>query len=304
MLTVLSASAFAFACTKLFFGLLGWYSQIEQDQLYRKHLDEIWDNLYSQTSAQIVHGLLSKLVMEGNRLWKGFHHPLIGFLFISASANLLSYVIGASAFELGIAGELVTLRALLGLPARTQLSFGHSWAIAMLLSAMLVLFDCLSLFVTWKLLKRAVQSESLFVTAMHLIADFVVTYLAVVWSFASYFLVLAMIRVDVFSLTEIGIGLSRALISPLAFILGPRGFGAPAFVLLASLGFTAALPTILYSLIGATLLAMHAAPRWIRTVLLRVIFLVSTDRTPVLAQLGSFFGGLAALFAGLAAMLR
>ena len=411
--TVLSAAIFVFVLVKILFSVLGWYSQNDKDQVYRRQLDTIWDNLQTLSFFDIGHNILRKLVVniQSSSLynWKFF----IVFLVFGIVINFFSFMIFIELYDYingGLWGNSIT-RLKHWLIAH---GFFKTFSIVAITAFLGTAFDLISVLITWQLIKAASMKESLMQIVYHIGLDIVIACLAISWAygvfhFTTYILFEREYRgiteilslIDIQEIEEIkksedakeeimssiakqemeerkritdvnnsNIDQGTKNTSPLSqsrnvskerILNGisselnltnndkqkskirenirdaldanskpasklmeeirsliakwqlydefyPGGsvlFKMREFFLgFVILGFSAALPTLIYFYIGITLFGLYFSPPVIQKIVMKIIFLVSTDDQPIFSQLGNVFGAIGAVIASLVAIIK
>ena len=289
----------SFHC-KTFFGLLGWYSTIGSDAVYRKRLDGLWVRLQDESFFDVAHRTLVHLVNRvrltfSSRLRAAFLLIIVAFGINLGSLPLAAEALGAGSdegFEYGriflrwfdtAAGRNGTLTAVLGVVA-----------LAILGAA----FDLLSAFVTWWLLKRAALAQRLGTIFLHLVADFALAALAMTWSLVIVLSAAAYLLGDFWYIAAKVISEPNSVfqIDEAREMIPWLGFSAV-------MGMSACFPTAIHLSLGVATTAAYFTPNRVQRVVHRIVFLVTTDSKPVLSQLGNVAGAIAGLLTAVAGAL-
>ncbi len=185
-------------------------------------------------------------------------------------------------------------------------------AAILLVGVLGTIFDLISLSITLHLLERASHSKTSFTLAAHLGLDIVIAVVACLWAYGILDIV---IRVYYEELWEnVAIYASSAddpgerardvavyLRGTLSETLNVVG-GLWSVIIL--VGFSAALPTVVYLLILIPILALRAVPTFAHRGLSRVVFLVTTDKQPVLRQISVFSSNAGGMLGAIVAWSR
>jgi len=285
MISAFGIAIYIFFLCKLAFGILGWYSSDGKDALYRKDLDRAWDRLHDETIYDILNTFLNRLVNRIQALRQRKYSVEI-LLLLVFSINLITLLV---AIELQFyyplediasieppslaAGHLVinyddydyklgdALRLVLGSVSR----FGFLLFFTLCL-------DLISVLVTWSLLKRAARSKYLLTIFLHLFIDIIFVLLALIMGLV---VVIVIVPFGIMMLLpDVNIFISIFIISTV-------------------------LPSILYFFIGFIMITAFLIPDRLKHIIQRTIYLITTDKKPVLSQLGNIAGGISGLLAGL-----
>lgn len=303
MVSILTLLVAVFGATKLFFSFLGWYSRDGDDRVYRDSLDQLWDKLQAESLADTIYAVLERLMRKANSLLSRRKLITIGSVVLGAMAlNTLSFL-AALEIRLGWMDNTyyeigdMTEWFFMGSDARGISAADHLQTVSLLLQISLVLtvFDIASLSVTWLLLRHATKTRSITSIFSHIFVDIVIILAAIWWSIFPISIVAPLLLY-----TEPG-ARSWSTIMPLAeqYI---RAFRHPfgdsqqlGFALI--LGATAALPSLIYlSLLFVATLA-HLFPNRLRRATTVVVYQISVSDKPILTQVGTAVGSMAALLA-------
>lgn len=261
----------------MLFAFLGWYSRDGEDPLLRRHLDAVWDRLHELPPWELLVRAIRRLVRK------------LGALQQSAAAHLIVWLGSWWWAALGLAWSGWAARAFFGNPERFEfVSFWHPRAhIDWWWFTLVASYSLVSWWVTLRLLRATAERPTKLRALAHLVLDLSVAIQGMAWSMVAVGLVVGLE----------GWGLSaQALRMVAVFLYLPFMPGAfQAAVSLVGTSAPAVAPSIAYGVLLLILIAAHYAPRPIRSGALRVVYLVSTDKRPILAQLGTFFGTIGAL---------
>lgn len=286
MTEALGLAVFVFIAFKTFFGVLGWYSRDGKDELYRKNLDKVWDRLYAGSLFDLGHFFLQRLVTRIRQTigtkWYGIRIVAFCSFFWNGQIVFLAPILMPQNLQPPL--DALSLSDTAAFPVEGLLA-------VVCISIAGIPSDVISSMVTWKRLKSAAKSISTRSLVKHVVVD---AYLALF--LAAMTIPLAGIVMGIF-LGEVppyfGIGNINA---------GPVLDRYTMFTL-RLIAFSALLPTLLYALFGASVLALRLIPDFVTRIIRKSVYLITTDDSPVLSQLGNIFGGVAALLAALVKLL-
>lgn len=302
MVEALLTAAAVFGVIKISFLFFDWVLSDDGDIFVRKQLDVLWEKLDKYSLKEILHLSLTRLVLRVREAYRKTKHPVIKLFVITFTINFLSvllamflesvYLEGNSYFE---GYESVILKF------GDDRYFIYACIVLPLLGMIL---DCVSLFITWVLLRNAAAASSLIVAINHLIIDVTLALVAVCWMAFCLFLVSEIsVFINVPAVPpEVGLrGIQEVLVSSWDSVISefvPFFFSADAWsftVTILVVSISAAFPTFAYSVLLAVCILVHVTPRWLHRFITRCIYLITTEDTPVLKRLGTAFGGAAAL---------
>jgi hypothetical protein len=277
-----------FGLTKAAFGFLGWLLEPE-DRVFKKHLDALWDRLHE---GSLHSGAIRVLAIIHDRLQSKFDDDSVkrGFFWC---CFVINYV--ASIFALG-----VLLPEKTGLFAWIASFTWREYFALSLLAIVLAFLSRGSLELTIRFLRHVVTHSNLKIIIGHIVLQIAVTFVVFAVAMAYFNFIIAPGEYHVSKWpggTTLGV-LSRIPELLTELPLRPTNY----FVFLGILTLTCAFPTAVYlAVLAATCLIW---PRWIWLLVRRVVFLIASNKTPVLNQLGNFCGGIAAAIALIAGLLK
>jgi hypothetical protein len=324
---------FGFFLLKSIFAILGWYSRDNSDAIYRRKLDVVWDELNRGSFFDFFQRLQQRLVIRVSETFWSPRRKLLRFVGWSLAINVVVLLGAAEAFEILVAErpEHVFVRELQLRPNR-EYSFGKgilasffpAWApfgrvepivtnLALLPTG--VTFGLLSLLISWKLLQRASDSRRTATVLWHLAINVCVVIMAMLFVNAvhalTYVGVLRWLAPGDYdtggvSAVEFFLFNSSTFMKILwSLIRGDLPFELTLFeVRGVCFAMSLVLPTLVYLIICGFLLSARLIPERVQRIANHVIFLVSTDKQPVLSQLGTVTGAIAALLGGVVAALK
>lgn len=268
ILLTLGVTVGSFTVVKSFFALLGWYSRDHKDLLYRKKLDRLWEKLDSSTPYQFSHNFFELLVKRiENTVLKRKWRLLLFFFTLNL---ILFWVVAFPVDNSNLSGKYIGTHAFN--PSEPTLYLGSS-AFALVSMGL----DYLSLLVTIWLLKQAKSSKSISGIMRHIVTDILIAL------FASFIIVLMASIID-------------------GSVPGADEQKLLVFGLI--LGATSTLPSVAYLLILVVLLVLRSIPKGLRKIIQQIIFRLTTDKSPVMSQLGNIFGALVGIFGGILTVLK
>ena len=285
----LALAAFIFLVIKSLFALLGWYSRDGSDVLYRRHLDALVDKLETLTLFEVGHAYVQRWVLRVRGLLHTFKRPRLTIIGVFFCINLICFYLG-----------MFIIRPLFDY---VDFISPNVLTVGLGLTAGGVVFDILSIAVTWWLVKRAVASLKFFKMIGHILLDLFVAVIAIFWVF---FLVTIITLAGEFTMADLSILYSSP--QTLFILLGRIFFGEKNVyymlrVLILIMGASAALPTLTYLVFLIPLVLFKLTPQWVHKIGSKMIYLVTTDQKPVLTQLGNVFGSLGAILTALLAVV-
>lgn len=266
---------------KLVFSFFGWLLESE-DHVLRRHLDGVWDRLHSTSLHEAVLDLLNKVhsrlssVFEDKKSYKIF---FVACLFVNYVCSVLALAFIGSLGQFGFIESIRYINVL-----------GHIGLL--FLSSILSLIDCASLGFTLQLLRRVDSRTSVSQILMHSVLQWGLIACSFVLAMACLHFVTEPRRYVVehdFPGAYVWVVLRR--IPELVAAIPGRPFEY--LLLLSIITATAAAATLVYILLVVGLLVMW--PRWSWYLIRRSIFVLTTDKSPVLTQIGSFLGGIGAI---------
>ena len=285
-----AVAVLAFVVCKFFFGLLGWYSRNGSDDLYRQRLDTIWDRLHTDTLFDLAHRSLRRLVIRTRETLKTRRRALLRLAAMFFIINAISIVVALDVAILYLQRKIDHPGSgiLNAFNAETPLS----GVICLTIAALGVGFDLVSALISWFFLKKAAATNRLSSTIFHISADAVVAIVAMIWS--SFTLI-----------STVALMSGATLLETLDFLLITAGHLSSFmddgwFAISIVMAASAAIPTLVHLSVSLVVLAAYATPRSLQLILRRSIFLVTTDEKPILGQLGTVAGAIAASLAALA----
>ncbi len=301
----------AFTACKLAFGFLGWYSKSSahvgggsrggrtSDDLYRDRLYALWDRLHLGTFFDVAHAGLMRLEVRVRQKFKTRRRAIFLLALTFLIVNLISILIALYMRDSLRHGALLD-------------HIGHSipdwfseedspptW-VFLCVAMLLTLIDLISADISWYFLKRAARSRRLRHMLLHGMADAAIAFVAVACSL----LLLPFFNMRNTGVVDIDFFLrlyGHLVIDPIRTIqefLDPPLVASGIFM-----GLSASIPTVAHSSVVIGALFAYLAPDWLRKFTMRCISLVVKDDKPVLSQLGTVVGGIAALLAALGSLL-
>lgn len=288
LLHVVLIAGGCFGVVKLLFAFLGWYSRDYSDRLYRAQLDKLFDELHQMRLHEVFIAALSKLL---TRLSETFRSPGWALFVAAVTAVALSSIAVNLALALLLWDDPDFIwndwsfgRVLLRVAGLVWDRMPPVAVYAVLVSSVI---GTAMAALTWLLARRMQDAKSVMGLLMHVAVSISATFLAICLMYGA--LVAGMVLPDYRWHGEF----SQHLAFYAALTLDRR---PGIFLSMASFfGFVAALPTVIYGLVCGLAMFLRALPDVVRRQVVRILYLVSTDKEPVLASAGNFFGAMAAL---------
>jgi hypothetical protein len=315
-----------FVVVKCLFSFLGWLTRDGLDLLYRKQLDAIFDAVSNMSLFELLHVLLGRFVRRVKETFSTRGCAFRRFAMISLLVNVAAILAGAEVFEwfagvwpdrvyeLERATRQVATPYFLGKGTLVMLfpgwtPYGPAEPVFDSLSAIPLgmLFNFCSLLLSWALLKRATRARSTTVTLVHLGINVLVLALGFFW--------VNLIYGPIYYVTPRIFGGSAGDLPSASQAARFVVFNSITFVHIVFrflhhtlpenltqfetrgifLGLCAAAPTIVYLFVSMVAVGARLAPKWLQIVITRLVYLVTTDKEPVFAQLGNVVGAVVAL---------
>ena len=282
----MTATALLWAITtlglvKILFSFASWMLALH-DKVFRTHLDELWDNLHAMTLHESVALVLQAI---GVRLRATLEREnaqtslFFAFLIFNYVACILSLVVLGTSHGYGIITSL------------KYINFG-GYVGLLGLSITLSFIDILSMRVTAAFLVRVGSRNG----RVHTIANFALSICVIAFAAMTAMLVFHFVTEPryYYPLPLWPGGAVWSIISRAPSLLDalpqrPTWY----FLLIGFFATAASLPTIIYIFSLGLLLTVRPDPIW-RGVR-RIIFLLTTEKRPILEQIGSLVGGAAAI---------
>lgn len=297
-------AAVAFGLIQWGFRFLVWYTR-DEDPLFRKKLDILWDALQERTAVQITQSSLQQ-VAEGLRYFTASRTGRVIAVLIFAFTNLAAIAIAAAVWRCEIDGSNYCS----GLIATWTYYFWGNPAtdvFTVCLAAMigyLLLISLASLVISQWLIALAASAVHLSSLIGLLIGAMVVIAIA---GYTSWWLYVALNPYIIWQgesvpcVGELSYYFSettRAKFELMSqrvdrYVKSFSGFGI--YWVGVWLVAVSAFPLVVALLASSTLLLIRAAPKLVNDFLVKCLYLISTDEAPVLSYVGTIAGGIAAV---------
>lgn len=161
-------------------------------------------------------------------------------------------------------------------------------------------FDLLSLAITLTLLRWASRAKNLLVLSVHIGIDIIVAIASCTWSYIIIDFIIRAFHNRLLPIFKAHSGLKYLKETLWAtFDVAPE-----MWYVVILLGISASLPTILYLVVLVPIMFLRTLPQIIQKGLSRVVFLITTDKRPVLVQLATFISSLTALLGAIIAWIK
>ena len=285
VLPVLGTAVFFFVAIKAFFGLLAWLFP-EADDLHRAKLDRFFDLLDRASIFEIGHKVLARIVGLARRFLR---RRLRAYALIGSASLLLNAVI----FFYGTAwvvdannifsSGLEILLDEVGQADPLQVA-----ALLLLVGLLGTGFDLASLSVTLHLLARASASEKARSLVLHLAVDICVAGIACLWAYVIYEVVINAYYDEILARVKAYAGETK---EEYGQYLGDTAWET----------LQVNRPLLYAIAVSYTHLTLPTNREAVQRALARVVYLITTDRQPVLKQVAvfaSWAGGLLGALAG------
>ena len=297
LITAFAMAGAGFILSKVIFGCLGWYTQLGADALYRSRLDRLWDALHNLGFSELSQRALVRLVAKLDAMLVDRRRVILIFFAASAVINFFSLVLGAAIFfhiqDMSLADIFSEDTPIVGF-----------LAVFVLVPLMGCLFDIISAWVTIALLRHASRNPKITVLAWHAGADLVVAGFALLWVAFCVGLVASFLEIDKSVIESFMFQLEMLHEGLRDFFNGLNTDASANAIVYLILGSSTALPTLAYLTIWVALVIVWSLPEALKPYFRNIIYLVTTDNKPVLSQLGTFFGGCAAILGALVAIIK
>jgi hypothetical protein len=284
-----------FTLIKIFFGILGWYSRTGSDDIYRNSLDNLWERLHKESLFEVVHGILSQLVSRIDAILKHRYLAFFLFIFISFTINCIAIALSFAILFFKVNPIQYLFPFLLGLFTETFRNY-------LIIAFMGALFDVISVFITIWLIRLASVSLSLLKATCHFIIDIILAFLSFYFTVYAALITVQLLVAPNIEFVSI---LQQAMITMRMALyyysevwsflinginLSQLSNSQAISLMLLIIGLSSVLPTLLYLSISVFIVAIKFIPNSFKSVVMNIIFLVTTDNKPVLSQLGTAFG--------------
>ena len=279
---------------KFVFLFLGWLSRDGYDCLYRRQLDQSWDLLQEKSIRQVFLSAYTDILNRINAS-KWFYIRML--ILTSFMINLLCIGMGPRFWQFYINGDftnpIYNLFSDMLCQSAMELGTTATALEALMMYAFFVSFfsivgtisDFFSGAISWLLLRTIAKNPNLTQIVLHFSLDIGFCLLACFWPF-----------ILVFFTTE-----SESILRLMAHL-----FNRYPVLIYASglLGLSTAIPTFLYSIALLFTLSLFLMPKSLKTIVVKVIYLISTDEKPVLAQVGTVMAVLAGFLVAIYRLLN
>lgn len=265
------------AIIKFIFMLLGFLFEDDENWI-RNHLDETHDKLESIPFHNLPHRVIELIVARINRKFPDKKSLLIKVALCSLVLNIVSLLIAITLYSGFMIGTFNTtpqtyfvaptlMDIFLELKSVPFISLG------ICLIPFSTLLDTLSAFVTWKLLEGILKKYSPVRLFSHIMFDFTLVIASFLMTYAFY------------TVPSILMSFIQSSSLPHSLFLAPLNI--PNKIVIATFAISAALPTIIYLIIGGMLFFVWMVPWGIS----RSIFQLSSSKKSIFSRLGTFFAG-------------
>lgn len=284
LLIVLGTAVFCFALVRILFGFLAWLFP-EADDLYRARLDAFFDRLDETPIFEVGRDVLQRLILPVRRFFarRLRAYAVVGLVSLVLNAAVF---VAASAWVIGFyLWDESGLDAVLW--AAGQADPLDVVGLVLLVGLLGAVFDLLSLAVTLYLLNKASLAKNAGALVEHLGIDVVIAAVSCLWAYAIFDIVL---RLYYEQLVPFWAAYTddqpeqylRPTMWDTLQVSEQLWYGV------IWLGISVSLPTLIYLAALLPVLALRIIPRAVQRGLSRVVYLISTDRQPVLKQVATF----------------
>ena len=285
-----------FVIFKIAFGFLAWLFP-ESDTTYRSQLDALFDLLDSYTLFELGHSFLQRIVSRIQSLLENkktvFAIIIIGSLLFNAIVALagIATVSAYNAYSFGpwVDNYSDFWGAFLNMPILK--SFGTIFIVGVLGT----IFDFISVLITLVLIRMASRAKSIASLLFHIGIDILVTAISLIWAYFAFTIILDWAYQDILKV------IVDFEMDPADFIhqtmAGTLAAVPELWYVIIGFGLSTALPTLGYLSVLLGLLILRIIPSDLQKFFKKIVFLITTDRKPVLKQLANFFSSSAGFLA-------
>ncbi|MDA9414080.1 hypothetical protein XH81_04270 [Bradyrhizobium sp. CCBAU 25360] len=295
----------AFGLIKWGFRFVVWYTR-DEDPLFRKKLDKLWDALQERTAVQVTRSSLQH-VANSMQFFTGSSKGMSVAVLLFLVTNFVAIAVAAAVWRCNI------IYFTHGETCSSFFAYWYSWRypaaeeFSACFAAMighLLLISFASLLLSQWLIRLAASAVHLILLVGLLMGAIAVIVIA---GFASWWLYVAL---NQFTMWQ---GESVPCVGELSYFLSDTtrqklelmskrvdryvnsypGFGI--YWVGAWLGAISAFPLVVALLASCTLLLIRSMPRLLNDFLVKCLYLISTDKEPVLSYVGTIAGGIAAI---------
>lgn len=295
---ILIIAGFVFGVVKSAFALLEWLTKEPGDEVYRRHLNSLRDSLNKASMYEVafvvVERIRSRLRLASPRTFVVSSLFLIFFIVLTNYASLLISLSVMAKDNPNFAFEDSSIPAI-AWALFSELGFFGSQQMFWLLGGT-SLSAVLTLFLSRKSLLTTARSSTTGQLAVVVLMQVGILLLA--GALTVTFLFVSVVLYDTGSNTET----QQYLYTQTVRMLYHRERPIEFVVLLNTL--VSAFPSTLFLMLFLGLAVLKLMPDFVRRGLMHIVRLVTTDKKPVLSQLGSFFGAISGFTAALLTLLK
>jgi hypothetical protein len=316
MTGILSAAALAtmsFALIKCAFVFIVWYTR-DEDPLFRRKLDTLWDALQERTTFQIIQ-LSLRQVVESLQVFTTSRKGIIIFTLAFLLTNLIAIAVAAPIWRCSIIKGFSPTDSCYSSIAQWTYDFWGDWR-SDLFSTCLASMIGLLLFISLASLLASQRLIGLAASAGHAISLIVLlvsaTAVIAIASYASWWVYVALNQYIIWQ------GEAVPCIGVLSFNLADTV--SEKFTLMSErvdryvqnisnednkfgvywvgvwLGAVSAFPLVITFLASSVLLMVRVMPKVANDFFVKCLYLISTDKAPVLSYVGTIVGVIVAVF--------
>ncbi|MEM8875645.1 MAG: hypothetical protein AAGD32_15470 [Planctomycetota bacterium] len=273
ILESLGAGVCVFAICKILFMFAGWYTEDKEDRLYRSKLADIWKRLHSLSLYELWHAYFARLVRKTrNARLFSFRNIIIAFLFF-VILNYTSFLTANAIAVVAEDGESFFGKTYRMLAAGSARDYVGILCISLIVAA----YDMCSLAITWALVKAAGRALTIAAILRDIAVDCVLVFCGGFICLTATIMVAApQVMSDYFNFLRVYVQAEPMLVLSLFVVVG----------------LTSAIPSALYLILLITVTVMRFMPERIEHIVRRLIGRVTSDKQPILRQLGNVLGAI------------
>src|SRR5262245_2083186 len=259
-----------FGIVKIAFAFFAWLLQPE-DPIFRRHLDTLWDKLHLVSLHDAAIGVLRTIYSRLDGVFSE-DRAYTKFVFVCLVINYLCSLLGLGFISANYLFHQGFVRSI------TELTFGVHFGL-LVLALWLALLDAGSLYLTIVFLRRISTRARFSTVLLHIVGELAVLVAVFLIAMAAFHFVLdpgTYGRVRIFPLP-----ITWAVLSKIPELVRDLPSRPPHyFYTIGTLTVFAAFPTLTYCF--ALLGLVFVWPKWMWRFIRRVIFLITTDKAPVM----------------------
>lgn len=286
---ILITASLVFAVFKYSLHFIGWYSKDDTlEQSARTILDTLFDKLEQNTIKQLIVKSLRRLYLKLEGKLNGYSSIIKLYMQSSLIVFTLIFLLVANPIEFNIeTGDIgfvdILANQYLGETLITSLLLGLSGAFTIIFSAV----------ITYFLIKKASQTNSLWLIFVHLLLDLIFIY--IIFAFTIYIVFYGQ---HITSPGGLGTDLvSQSFVNIIDEMLQAWMFigDFEYFLSFNVITVIQSLPTFLYTMLILLALIGHLTPDTVKNIINKIIYRISSDSSDVFKTIGNGIGGVGAV---------